>query len=179
MVRKVLVLTLVVLGALASVILGRTGVMAFQSPPEGSASTTTPLASLASSTLILTPTQDSWINEQSPGVNYGRDTNLSVAQVLFLRNTYAHRALLQFNLSALPPGAAVQSAALRVFQHGASGASAFAVTADAIIGPWLQDRVTWANQPRSAYQGDPAAVLDTVNGLASLYFVAPKAWYAR
>ncbi len=53
-----------------------------------------------------------------------------------------HRALLKFDVSALPPGAHIESATLQLNQTTSSGAQADAV-AYPIVTPWVSANVTW------------------------------------
>ena len=66
----------------------------------------------------------------------------------------SQRALLQFDLSAMPPGATINSADLRCYLsiHVPTSGPACNASVYRVLDPWSQSSVNWANQPR---HGEP------------------------
>ncbi|MDO8691953.1 MAG: DNRLRE domain-containing protein [Dehalococcoidia bacterium] len=107
--------------------------------------TFTPTPTPTSTTVTLTPSNDSYVDENSPNNNYGADNSLLVASRNSNRN---RRSFVQFNVAGagIPSGATVISATLRLYLSSAPNQSrsydAFRVTAT-----WTESGITWSNQP--------------------------------
>jgi hypothetical protein len=119
--------------------------------------------------LVLTPIADSYVDQLAPTTNFGTGDVLAFGRQALLAATVQRIALLQFDLEALPAGAIITRAELRLSQTAASGAQA-AATIHQIDGLWSEDTVTWASlpastplligQPLPAPGGDPAIAWD-------------------
>ena len=106
-------------------------------------------------TLMFTATKDAYVNQAFPSNNYGT-ADLYVGQ--------QRRALVQFNLSALPANAVVVSATLELYEIWNKAAaleamSATTVEVQSILASWDESTVTWSNQPVAESQGDPIYTL--------------------
>jgi large repetitive protein len=84
---------------------------------------------------------DSWVDQNSPGSNFGGDQILK----LHKQTNRAARALVRFALPAVPSGCSVTAATLRLFAASSNGSET--VQALRITGNWTQNGVTWTNQP--------------------------------
>ncbi|SDU18316.1 parallel beta-helix repeat (two copies) [Jiangella alkaliphila] len=89
----------------------------------------------------LTATADAWIDSGSTSSNKGSDSTLKVMS----KSGSNLRALVRFNLPALPAGCSVQSATLRL--NAKSAASGRTIQVLQLGGTWTEGGVTWANQP--------------------------------
>jgi large repetitive protein len=88
---------------------------------------------------------DSWIDQASAGSNFGND------QILKLKRetgSKANRALVRFNLPAVPSGCTVTGATLRLY--AASAATGRTMQALRISQSWAENTVRWNNQPTTA-----------------------------
>ncbi len=72
--------------------------------------TSTPTPTVTSSVVTFPAVQDAWIEQDLPAQNRGNDTLLHVRAA----SGQVRRALVQFDLSSIPPSACVQSAVLRL-----------------------------------------------------------------
>lgn len=121
----------------------------------------------ATTTIVLAPSQDTYINEDNITDNKGIDAELRTDSETGKR----HSALLQFDLSALPPNIRVTSATLEVLVTGVSGVPDI-VALHALTQPWTELGATWSTRngadPWSAPGGDyvsrgeDAVTVDTV-----------------
>jgi hypothetical protein len=91
----------------------------------------------------LTSAADSWLNQSSSTSNNGSD---GILKVMSKSGSSNMRALVRFNLPAIPAGCVLQSANLRLFAASASSGQRTlqALRANA---SWTESGVTWANQP--------------------------------
>jgi hypothetical protein len=99
---------------------------------------------------------DSWIDQASPSSNFGSD------QILKLKRETgkANRALVRFNLPAVPTGCSVTGATLRLY--AASASTGRTLQALRVDGPnWTEAGVRWNNQPAAT---GPAATTTSVSG---------------
>jgi large repetitive protein len=99
---------------------------------------------------------DSWIDQASPGNNFGND------QILKLKRetgSKANRALVRFNLPAVPSGCTVTGAALRLF--AASASTGRTMQALQIAASWTEGNVKWTGQPGTT---GAAATTSSVSG---------------
>lgn len=99
---------------------------------------------------------DSWIDQASAGSNFGSD------QILKLKRetgSKANRALVRFNLPAVPSGCTVTGATLRLY--AASASTGRTMQALRITQSWAENTVRWTGQPGTA---TPAATTSSVSG---------------
>jgi parallel beta-helix repeat protein len=103
----------------------------------------------------VTPVADSWVLRDSAGQNYGRDSILKVDS----KSGADARALVRFNLPALPSGCVVTGAQLRLY--ASSHQTGRTLQALPVTAPWSETTVTWRNQPAT---GQPAATTSSGQG---------------
>ena len=75
--------------------------------------------SAAAQSVVLNPTQDTWLSEKDKNRNYGASNRMSVEG----DPGRLKRALLQFDVSSIPAGAVLTSATLTVWKQGANNAA--------------------------------------------------------
>jgi primosomal replication protein N len=93
-------------------------------------------------TVTLGSVADSWVLQSSPSTNHRTDSVLKVDSKKSSNNA---RALVRFDLPAIPAGCQVTGASLRLYAGSATTGrtlSALRVTAN-----WTESGVTWSNQP--------------------------------
>ncbi len=88
--------------------------------------------------------RDSWISEAAAGSNFGGDSTLKVASQAGANQ----RALLHFELPAIPPGCRLMDATLRVYSP--SAVEGRTIDALRVTSPWSESTVAWSNQPSTA-----------------------------
>jgi large repetitive protein len=98
---------------------------------------------------------DSWIDQASPGNNFGSDQILKVKR----ETDKANRALVRFNLPAVPSGCSVTGATLRLYAGSAS--TGRTLQALRINQNWTETGVRWNNQPATT---GVAATTTSVSG---------------
>ncbi|HEV3477814.1 MAG TPA: DNRLRE domain-containing protein, partial [Gaiellaceae bacterium] len=91
----------------------------------------------------LTAVADAWIDSGSTTSNKGSDSILKVMS----KSGGNLRALVRFNLPAMPQGCAVETATLRVYAKSAR--TGRTLQALQVAGSWSESAVTWANQPQT------------------------------
>jgi hypothetical protein len=99
---------------------------------------------------------DSWVDQASASSNFGGD------QILKLKRetgSKANRALVRFNLPAVPSGCTVTGAALRLY--AASASTGRTMQALRINANWTENGVRWNNQPATT---GTAATASSVSG---------------
>jgi large repetitive protein len=99
---------------------------------------------------------DSWVDQASASSNFGSD------QILKLKRetgSKANRALVRFNLPAVPSGCTVTGAALRLY--AASASTGRTMQALRINANWTENGVRWSNQPATT---GTAATASSVSG---------------
>ena len=99
---------------------------------------------------------DSWIDQASAGSNFGSD------QILKLKRetgSKANRALVRFNLPAVPSGCTVTGATLRLY--AASASTGRTMQALRINASWTESGVRWTGQPGTT---GAAATTTSVSG---------------
>ncbi|OAB47599.1 DUF7594 domain-containing protein [Paenibacillus antarcticus] len=98
---------------------------------------TTPISVLASTTITLSPSDDSYVQQSNPTSNYGTTTSLIIKN----DPTASRSAFLKFNLTGT---AGITSAKLRVY-----GSASFNTTLSAYptSDNWTQSSITWNNKP--------------------------------
>ncbi|HYN88104.1 MAG TPA: DNRLRE domain-containing protein, partial [Ardenticatenaceae bacterium] len=117
-------------------------------------------------TLVLDAIEDSTIEECASSSNFGATSALTVGltYVLIEEQLCESHALVQHDLGALPAGATVAKATLRLVQQDASGAIDYQIFADGILADWQELAVTWKDRPASTNMGDAPSTLDTQDG---------------
>ncbi len=98
--------------------------------------------------------RDAWVLSSSSG-NNGSDSVLKVES----KTGDNARALVRFELPALPEGCTVTDASLRLF--AGSSTNGRTLQAVQVTAPWTESGVTWSNQPAS---GGPAATVASGSG---------------
>jgi hypothetical protein len=99
---------------------------------------------------------DSWIDQASQGSNFGNDQILKVKRET---GSKANRALVRFNLPAVPAGCSVTGATLRLY--AASASTGRPMQALRIAATWAENTVRWNTQPGTA---GTAATTTSVSG---------------
>jgi hypothetical protein len=88
---------------------------------------------------------DAWLQEDSANTNKGADASLNVQP----NNNRARRALVHFTLPAIPGGCpGIASATLRL--NASTAAAGHTLNVYRAGAPWVENTVTWSNQPGSA-----------------------------
>lgn len=94
----------------------------------------------------LYPTDDSYVDEDSPNSNYGSATDLEV-----IGFATRNRSFIRFNLTSIPVGSYIVSATLKVYIYltlnypwGSTQNMMALLTDD---DSWYEDDITWNNQP--------------------------------
>ena len=115
------------------------------------------------SALPLPDEADSTVYEYSAGSNYGSDTTVTAGK----DNSGPggqYRSLLRFDLAALPAGATVQTARLRLYVTGGSGASVDLGVYRA-ASTWSEGTVTWTSSGGGATSGSAFDGITVVPGI--------------
>jgi hypothetical protein len=103
--------------------------------------------------VTLPANADAWIDQGSPSSNKGTDSILKVMS----KSSNNLRALVQFNLPALPQGCIIQSVTLRLY--AGSWKDGRTLQALQINSAWTENSVTWSNQPETT-----GAIATTTSG---------------
>ena len=111
---------------------------------------------------ILPVQADTYINQSLPSTNYGNAAVVSVGR----SGSAAWNGLLKFDLSSLPAGTVVISAALEMYydvnlSRPDAGYGPTDVWPDAVLSPWNEMTVTWNTRPVTQALGDPALAVGT------------------
>lgn len=105
-------------------------------------------AAAAQSTVTLTPTKDTFLQDINPGSNFGSSQDLWFGRGSFfgLGNV---RTLVEFNLNGLPSDPVqIRSAKFSAWQHSTEAAAGgLACELHAATSPWSEGTATWSNQP--------------------------------
>jgi large repetitive protein len=104
--------------------------------------TTVPVGCASPGTQTASASDDSWIDQSSPGSNFGADSILKVRSQSGNAN---FRMLTRFTLPAVPAGCTLTLARLRLY--AASATSGRTLQALRVNAAWAQNTVTWTNQP--------------------------------
>jgi hypothetical protein len=96
----------------------------------------------AAGTVTASANIDSWIDQATSGSNFGSDQILKVKRE---NGNKANRALVRFNLPAVPAGCSVTGATLRLYAGSAS--TGRTLQALRINGSWTETGVRWSTQP--------------------------------
>jgi hypothetical protein len=126
-------------------------VTATPTPTNPPACTPTPTALPGEDTLFLhRASQDTTLSSWFPALSYGQTTQLA------LRSGGEMVALLQFDLGALPEGAAITFAALRI-SAVSGGGQWLSLSAYELLRPWTQQCASWALASAAAPWAAPGA----------------------
>ncbi|TDD29679.1 DNRLRE domain-containing protein [Kribbella turkmenica] len=112
---------------------------------------TTPAPVCTPTTVTVGAVADSWLLQSSGGQNYGTDSVLKVDT----KSGANARAVVRFNLPAIPAGCQLLDAKLRLY--ATSYKSGRTLQALRLNGPWTETNVTWNNQPATTGTAATAA----------------------
>ncbi len=121
-------------------------------PLNGGTYKATASAAATSTTYAIQVEQDTWVDENSPGTNFGGDTALHVKN----ESGKNRRTLFRFNLSAITTGSRVVSAA--AWFYVASRDDKGAVNLHEVNQDWTEGTGTWATIG-AGYDATPAAAI--------------------
>jgi hypothetical protein len=95
--------------------------------------------------ITLAPTGDTTVQEAHPTTNYGNSSSLILGRI----DGGRARALIKFNIGEIPLGATINSATLRIYQHGwgDDGGSVRTIFADCATSAWHEAVATWNYAP--------------------------------
>lgn len=110
--------------------------------PEGPAACTAEQTSFRS---IFIATKDSYVKSSTPATNYGGEDSVTVGSVT-LPSPAESRALMAFDLSALPADAVILTATLELYQTNPY-ISGIVIHTQALTSTWTENGVMWSNQP--------------------------------
>ena len=96
--------------------------------------------------VVLTASQDAFLDESRPNTPLGCPPAAPVISVGYVGGAWRERGLVGFDLSQIPPGTQIQSAVLRVWVMGIT-IPGRDVQAFLVANPWDECTVTWNNQP--------------------------------
>ena len=111
------------------------------------------ISTCTTTTITVDSVADSWVLESSPANNFANDSILKVDS----KSGGNARALVRFNLPAIPAGCEVASATLRLY--ASSYKDGRTLQALAVGSAWVENVVTWGNQP-----GTSGAAATTTSG---------------
>jgi hypothetical protein len=98
--------------------------------------------------LTLCAAEDAFIDQANPDSNYGQAPELIVGHEERPGEIFARRVLARFDLSSIPTGSLIESAAFQARLIVADGVSTVDLDLHAAEGFWDEASVTWGNQPR-------------------------------
>ncbi len=103
--------------------------------------------------------KDSYVRTPNNDVNYGNGGTLAAGTNAILGITY--RALIQFDLSAIPANATILSAKLELYCHSVDWPNnSISLILHRITSAWTELGVTWNNQPTIESQDNATAVVN-------------------
>jgi hypothetical protein len=101
-------------------------------------------AAAAAATLTLPPTQDTYVDSANPGASFADAATLRILRINLGATSLRQRSYLQFDLSAVRPGALVQAASFELHQTSGSTNS---VLVHRVANAWGASTTTWNQQP--------------------------------
>jgi hypothetical protein len=103
-------------------------------------------SNVSGSVVVINPTDDTFIDEISPGTNFGSNTHFVARRA---GTGFQENILIDFDLSAVPSGASINSATLFFYySHNNDGDPAGRpLDAHHVTGSWAEGTVTWNNRP--------------------------------
>lgn len=84
---------------------------------------------------------------------FSPDANWEILYYFGIGNSTAPntvRAYIQFDLSTIPEGIVVTDADLKLYHYSSWGSAAFTIGLYKVTGSWLENSITWNNQPTSS-----------------------------
>jgi len=121
------------------------------------------LPAAPASTVTLIAVSDTYLDEANPAVNFGGSRTLLSGRT-DARVPTEYRVLVRFDLAAIPAGAILDRAELRLYQFSAGTPAGFSLYVDEVGASWGETTVAWQTQPSATNRGDPPAVLDQTTG---------------
>ena len=88
--------------------------------------------------------KDCDVSSSSPVINYGSYPNLFIGNTI---DPSIVRAYLQFNLSAIPTGADIVSADLKLYHNSSTGTTDLTIGIHKVTSSWQENTLIWINQP--------------------------------
>ncbi|MBN1249152.1 MAG: DNRLRE domain-containing protein, partial [Anaerolineae bacterium] len=117
---------------------------------------------VTTSTQCFIATADSYTSNQDPDTNYGNDNRLRVASVGDV-TVIRYEIYLDFALDAIPDGATVLSADLRLTALASPGGTV--TYARAVASNWSESTITWNNDPTVGTFSYDTVVVDSAAGV--------------
>lgn len=109
---------------------------------------------VSANTVTLNPTADAFVSSYYPTQNLGTGSTLYTGYNLAGGGTQVYRSILvKFDLTSIPSNATVNSATLRLYLSGSTGATPYDIKLWRYLGNWSETTVTWSNQPGSTGTG--------------------------
>jgi len=129
-----------------------------------SAAADPPQAKAASTLTIFYAVADASIADLDPDENYGSSTHISVGRSGYGSAHNVERALLQFNLASICPGAQIDEAYLKLYLITYHSTTSNSITMRRIVEPWSEGTVTWNTRPGHSTQHYDATTVGTASG---------------
>ena len=104
----------------------------------------------------MSPVQDAQVYSGAAGVNYGSDTLLGLGD-----DGGSYQSLVQFDLSAIPPGAIILTATLDLYQSPVFPDEQLSAAVALVDESWSENTVTWNSRPAATSYGDPSTQFNT------------------
>lgn len=108
--------------------------------------------------LVVNPTADSFIREQSPTTNFGATSPLSITGF----GGFPDRTLLEFDVSSIPASATIDSAELKM-RGDPIASGIFGIAVDRVTKAWVEAEVTWGEYSSGNAWGLPGGDYDATD----------------
>jgi hypothetical protein len=95
-------------------------------------------------TRTFRPIQDTYVDSANADASFARADVLRILSINWGERALRQRTYLRFDLAAIPPGAAIQSAELELYQTAGSTGS---ILVYSVASDWDATKTTWNNQP--------------------------------
>ena len=103
---------------------------------------------IPATTVILTPTDDTYVYSSSSTTNYGNDAVLSSGNSVSGNTLHLWTTFLKFDLSTIPTDQTIISATLHMYQNNGAGfLSSGTDAAHVADDSWTEGLMTWDNRP--------------------------------
>lgn len=109
----------------------------------------------------ISPIADSYVDQNDPNKNHGGDHDLKIRSQSSGKN---RRAFIRFDFH-FPTGTLIQSAALKLFLDNAPSVSSRTYALTRALSPWIEDDITWNNQPVISSPPTDFATTGTTNNI--------------